>query len=147
VQLRALGRPPAALAGDELPPARAERPDDDRLDHPARGDRGGQLVQRGIVEVPTRLFGVRLDRRDRQHRQTVGDRGRGSAFVRRLAIGDERLLTPGFAQQGAETAAQRERLALARRGRIHRNANDRIVAHAAFLFSGNRPINSRASAI
>ena len=50
MQLRPLRRPPAALAGDQLI-AVVDRPDEDRLEHAALGDRGGQLGQRLLVEI------------------------------------------------------------------------------------------------
>src|SRR3954465_6912069 len=60
VEPRALRRAPAPFAGADLA-AMAVRADDDRLDPPARLDRGGELDQRLLLEDPARLAGMRLD--------------------------------------------------------------------------------------
>ena len=54
VEPGALRGTPAALAGDDLI-ALAVRPDDDRLDQPARCDRLGEFLQRRLAEVAARL--------------------------------------------------------------------------------------------
>ncbi|KAK0330219.1 hypothetical protein LTR94_033717, partial [Friedmanniomyces endolithicus] len=56
VETRALRRAPAAFAGDDLV-IMAVGADDDRLDHAALGDRGGEFLQRGFVEMAARLAG------------------------------------------------------------------------------------------
>src|SRR3569833_3550919 len=78
MELCFLGGTPTALAGDQLI-AVSERADDDRLDHPARGDRGGELVERGLVEMPAWLIRVRLDRRNRDIGQAIARCLRGRA--------------------------------------------------------------------
>ena len=55
MQLCLLGGAPAALAGDQLIATAGNRPDDHRLNHPARGDRGSKFGQRIGVEVAARL--------------------------------------------------------------------------------------------
>ena len=81
MQLRLLRGAPAAFAGDQLVAPAGERADDHRLDHAALGDRGGELVERGFVEMAARLLGMRLDRGHRQAGQPV-------AAPRRLAPSD-----------------------------------------------------------
>ena len=56
------GRPPAALAGDELELV-TDRPDEHRLEDADLTDRLGQLVEQLLVEALTRLVRVRPDRR------------------------------------------------------------------------------------
>ena len=63
VQPRPLRRAPAALAGDDLKPV-AVGPQQDRLEHPALGDRIGQLVDRFLAELDARLVGIGPDPRD-----------------------------------------------------------------------------------
>ena len=63
VELRALRRAPAPLAGDDLE-AVAVGPQQDRLKHAALGDRFGELVERLFVELHPRLARVGPDPRD-----------------------------------------------------------------------------------
>jgi hypothetical protein len=76
-QARALAGAPAALAGDDLvgAPALAVRAallaHHDRLDHALRADRGGQLLQLGVVHGPPRLELARHHGVHRQRAQLV----------------------------------------------------------------------------
>jgi hypothetical protein len=127
VKPRPLRRAPAPLAGDDLV-AVAVGADDDRLDQAARLDRGGELVERLLVEMAARLVEMRLDRRDRHHLD---------AAARRLGTARHRRLLRDLAEQRGEAAAEAGRAL----------ADGRVVAHAAAAFLGSRPISSRASAI
>ena len=70
----ALGGAPAAFAGDDLEfPVRA-RAADDRLHHALGLDRFAQGIQRGLVEIPTRLMLARRQRIQRQFTQVVAFR-------------------------------------------------------------------------
>ncbi len=60
-----LGRAPAALAGDQLVAVRSDWADEDRLEDAVLADRGGELVERLLVEGEPGLRGVRLDVIDR----------------------------------------------------------------------------------
>ena len=75
---------------------RSERPDEDRLEDAVLADRGGQLVERRLVEDQPRLLGVRLDVVDRDdadadrprravRRQQADDGGRELACPRTAA--------------------------------------------------------------
>jgi hypothetical protein len=65
VQPRPLRRPPSALAGDDLEAlAIAVRPEQDRLEDAALGDRIGELVDRVLAELDPRLVGVGADSAD-----------------------------------------------------------------------------------
>ena len=127
VQPRALRRAPATLTGDDLVIATV-RPDQDRLEYPARRDRLGQFVERRVVEHAARLAGLRRQRADRQHanarRRIVAASGR---YWLGRDVAEERV------QPAAETGA-----GLAG-----------CVGHAAIAGAegGRRPISSRASAI
>ena len=128
VQPRALRRPPAPLARDDLI-VMPMRPHHDRLDQPTRRDRRRQLVEHRLVEMPSRLIGMRRQRTDRQH-----------PHARRLrcrcAIGRYRRLSRHLAEQRVEAPAQPWPAAFV------------TVAHAATCaVAGSRPISSRASAI
>ncbi len=125
VESRLLGRAPAPLAGDDLV-AMAVRPDQDRLEHAARLDRGGELVERLLVEMAARLVEMRLD---------AGHRHQLDPAARRGSV--ERRLLRDFAEQGGEAAAEPRRA----------SAGGGVVAHAATARCGIRPISSRASAI
>jgi hypothetical protein len=57
--------PQAALPGDQLEAAARQRPHHDRLEHPARPDRLGELGEPGVVEGLSRLPAVRLDQLER----------------------------------------------------------------------------------
>ena len=59
MELCTLGRAPAALPGHQAIAPGALRRDDHRLNHPARGNRRRQFIQRGLVEVAARLAGQR----------------------------------------------------------------------------------------
>jgi hypothetical protein len=145
MELCALGGTPAAFAGDQLIASIAERANDYRLDDAARGDRRGEFVERGLVEMTAWLIGMRRDVGGSQHGKAAREHTRLAGARRQ----DQRLLAPALAQQRAETAAETAplggttRSADAWRG----NSDDGIVAHAAFLLSGSLPISSRASAI
>ena len=65
---------PAALAGDELVRAAGDRPHEHRLQHAALAQRAGERLERGVVERPPRLPGVRRDELDGEHR--AGPRAR-----------------------------------------------------------------------
>src|SRR5581483_7212795 len=62
-------RPPAPLAGDQLPAAARTRANDDRLDDPLGADRLRETGGRVVVEATAWLARVRVDRVDRQLRQ------------------------------------------------------------------------------
>ena len=96
---RPLRRPPAALAGDDLVGVgdAGNWADDDRLDDPALLDRGGELVEFGVVEPLARVARIGPQELDRQpsraalrtrrllrSRPRAGRRGRapGGAVVR-----------------------------------------------------------------
>src|SRR5688572_2057977 len=120
MKLRLLGGAPAALARNQLVAPAGERADDHRLDDPARGDRGGELLERGLVEMTARLIRVRLDRGDRQAGEAVArlaGRRRRRSFAGPIlaAVRDQRFLAPRLAEQRAQPAPQ---LAPRRRARI-----------------------------
>src|SRR5690606_31538100 len=144
MELRLLRGAPAAFAGNQLVASAGERPDDDRLNDPALGDRLGELFERGLVELPPRLLGMRLDRGDRK----AGEPLAASHRPVRLAAtvvgprdvpfgGNQRLLAPRFPEQRPEAPSQ---AALGRSARLA----PIVGAHAATLSFGSRPINSRA---
>ena len=92
MQARALRGAPAALARDDLIGV-AVRAHHDWLDDAALGDRGSELVQRILVEVAPRLFGMGSDRADRDHPYA---RGRPACRV------DRRIIASDIAEKGAE---------------------------------------------
>jgi hypothetical protein len=51
----------AALAGDELIPAIRDGPNQDRLDDTGGGDRGRELLKRGLIELAASLEGIAVD--------------------------------------------------------------------------------------
>ena len=134
------------LAGGRYQLVAGERADDHRLDHAALGDRGRELLERGLVELPARLVGMRLDRRDRQAGEPFAAPRRRDRFV----VGvdqrgrDERLLAPRVAEQRAEAPAEPALGRMARIGAV-------VGAHAATSCLrrslDRRPISSRASAM
>ena len=126
VQPRLLRRAPAPLAGDDLV-AVAVRADDDRLDQPARRDRGGELVERGLVEMAARLVGMRLDA------TTTGIIWTPPRAGRRRR--------PALPARTSPSKADRPR------PRPEGGGGERLVAHAATARLGRRAISSRASAI
>ncbi len=58
--VRLLGRAPAAFAGDYLE-SLAHPPDDNRLEHAVRFDRGHEFGEFSLVEIPARLERIGLD--------------------------------------------------------------------------------------
>ena len=123
-----LRRAPAAFTRDDLIIVTV-RPDDDRLDQSARGDRGGEFVEQRIVEMATRLIGVRRQGADRQH----------AYAARRVALGAgrDRCLGRHLTQQRAEAPPQPGRAAALA-----------TIAHAATAaVCGKRAISSRARSI
>jgi len=122
VKVRLLRRAPAAFAGNDLVAA-VERPNDDRLDQPARADRRGELAQRILVEVPPRLAGMGFDAADRQHLDAAASLSRDRSFLRHFA--EKRGKAP---PQSRRPAAERL-----------------IAAHAASAGCGRRLISSLAS--
>src|SRR5262249_27358185 len=107
MELCTLRGAPAALAGNQLIMARAQRPDDDRLDHAALRDRGGELVERLLGEVPARLVGVRLDVGDRQHGRPPRPRpplGVAPASPRSLTSASSRRVSPSSAPRPRPSA-------------------------------------------
>jgi hypothetical protein len=71
MKLCTLRSSPTAFSGDQLITAIGLRSDNNRLNHPARSNRCGQFVERGFIEMPTGLAGMRLDPGDCQHRQAA----------------------------------------------------------------------------
>ena len=139
VELRALRRPPAPFAGDDLK-MRALRPHDDRLDHPARFNRPGELAQRLIVEMAARLVGMRRNLADRQQLD--------SRFIGRCV---DRGFFLDFAHQRGQAAAQTAGLLLcwgffAFLGLAHSLYLSAAI-QAAWAVLGSLAMVSRASAI
>ncbi len=150
VQPGALGGAPPALTRNQPIAPLAQRRDDDRLNHTTRGDRGSQRIEAFLVEMRTRLTGQRLDIRNGNRGKAVRRRFRRRCGRLRLPIilvlaairAHQRLFAAGFAQQRAKPLAELLlAIDLPRAGACGR------FAHAAFLFCGRRPINSRASPI
>src|SRR5438105_6199587 len=118
VQPGALRRAPAALAGDDLIAlAVAVRPQQDRLEHAALGNRIGEFVDRILAELDSRLIGVGANAPDL-------DLAYAAAALRLLVRRRRRV---GVAEQRRKPPPQ----APARP----------IVAHAATATWGSRPIN------
>jgi hypothetical protein len=79
----ALRGAPPALAGDQRVAAARPRAHHQRHDHAVGADRGGQLVELGLVEAAARLVGGRVDLLDRGLEVGAGDRRRGHRHRRR----------------------------------------------------------------
>src|SRR5690606_8022966 len=148
MELRLLRGAPAAFAGDELIAPAGERPNDNRLNNAAFGDRTGEFGERFLVETAARLIGMRLDRGDRETREALaGHDGRpvfpGLVIARAR---DQRLFAPRLAEQRTESAAELAADGGTRIGARDWPGGDVVLgAHAAFLSCGRRPISSRAS--
>ena len=132
VKLSPLRSTPAPLARDDLKAA-AMRADDDRLDHTALGDAVGQLLQRAIIEMTARLFGMGVDQRDFDalHRLAIGLRRTGRDW----------LLARDIAKQRGQAATQ----TLGTFGSL--GLFGRVFAQAATSCRGKRAISSRARRI
>src|SRR5687767_5371208 len=87
----------AALAGDEAVFVVAGTGDDEGLDDAVLANAAGEVLDRGVVEGPPRLVGVRRDLFDGNVRQSRRHLWSGGRFGRRLA-GDEgaEAATEGF---------------------------------------------------
>jgi hypothetical protein len=92
LKARPLGRPPAALAHDELVVPVTDLPHHDRLEKPDLGDGGGQLFERLLVKGAARLARIRRDRADRDFLE-VGTRDLAQSGVGSF-VGSDR--TPGL---------------------------------------------------
>jgi len=139
VELRPLRRSPAPLARDDLIAINAGRANNDRLNDAARADAVGQLLQRTLVKVASRL--VRM----RRYRSNINELDVSTATL--LALRSRLLLRDGdiplrLREERRQSAAEALWASWAPGGTLLR-------AHAtsSLMTCGSRPISSRASCI
>src|SRR5690606_4110097 len=104
------------------------------------------VFERLVVKLAARLFGMRLDQRDRNRRQPIFA-ALVKPCVRFAPIGrrrDQRFLPPSFAEQRRQPSAE---LAPRLGTQVLAFVVTLFGTHAAILSLGSRPISSRARAM